>query len=325
MRIHVYTSGDELPAGLLTENIFHSPALFKLSKETPRHKPYLATVEREDGTIMGQLLAMVRYRSSLFPPYFYMHGRIFGEGAYRQELSTEEKQSLFGMMLKELRSSMGLKVLYIEVSNLSQKMFGYREFRQTSFFPIRWMSIHNSLHSKPPIARLSNRMKELINDSYQKGVVTEQLTKEEDLHTFTKLLRHHNWLKPKRYIPQDNFFRGIMKSKTGSLFVTKYKHHVIGCSVVVYSQGQAYLWYSAFRRKTFRWLHPAELTIWHALDNAHQRGFQHMFFMDVGLPFSKNPFREFILRFGGKPVSTYRWFYINIRWLNRLFSWIYRE
>ena len=66
------------------------------------------------------------------------------------------------------------------------------------------------------------------------------------------------------------------------------------------------------------------MTIWHAIDNAYSRGYSHIHFMDVGLPFSKNPFREFILRFGGKPVSTYRWFRFSARWLNTVMSWRYK-
>jgi hypothetical protein len=45
----------------------------------------------------------------------------------------------------------------------------------------------------------------------------------------------------------------------------------------------------------------------------------------VGLPFRKNTFRDFILRFGGKPVSTFRWFRCSIRWINSLLKWIYRD
>ena len=54
-------------------------------------------------------------------------------------------------------------------------------------------------------------------------------------------------------------------------------------------------------------------------------GRQHIRFLDVGLPFRKNPYRNFILRFGGKEVSTYRWFRISIRWVNALASWLWRE
>jgi hypothetical protein len=115
-----------------------------------------------------------------------------------------------------------------------------------------------------------------------------------------------------------------MEQGDGQLFVTKYRDHVIGCSACVYSNGNAYLWYMAFRRKTFMHLHPDILTVWDAMKDAYDKGFQHMCFMDVGLPFSKNPFRDFILRFGGKEQSTYRWFRLSIGWANRLFAWIYR-
>ena len=147
---------------------------------------------------------------------------------------------------------------------------------------------------------------------------------EEDFKAFSKLLRHHNILKPKRYIPDDIFFRQMMASGDGRLFVTKYHGKVIGCSACAYSNGNAYLWYSAFRRKTYIHLHPDVMTIWDTMKDAYDRGFQHMCFMDVGLPFSKNPFREFILRFGGKEQSTYRWFRFSIKWVNKLLAWIYR-
>jgi hypothetical protein len=100
---------------------------------------------------------------------------------------------------------------------------------------------------------------------------------------------------------------------------------VIGCAAVAYSQGNAYLWYSAFKRKSYISLHPDVMTIWDTMQDCYQRGCQHLVFMDVGLPFQKNPFREFILRFGGKEQSTFRWFRFGIRWINNLASWLYRE
>jgi hypothetical protein len=120
-------------------------------------------------------------------------------------------------------------------------------------------------------------------------------------------------------------FDAIMQKGYGQLSLTRYRNHVIGCSAVVFSHGNAYLWYAAFRRKSFAFVHPDVLTIWHAIKEAHRQGYDHIFFLDVGLPFRKNRFRDFILRFGGKPVSTYRWFRTSIGWLNKLLSWIYRD
>ncbi len=322
MNAKIYTSGNTLPEGLLKDNFFHSPQLFAICQQTPRHRPYLVVLESDDGTVVAQMLAIVRYRTSWFPPYFFMHCLIMGEGAYRGEASSD----LFGQMLQAITSKLGSRMLYVEVSHLSHKMFGYRELRDNRYFPVRWMSIHNSLHSRTPEERIGDTLQHRINNAYRKGVVTEEVANDDDFKEYMRLLRHHNWLKPKRYIPADDFFQQLRQQpENGRLFVTRYRSRIIGCSAVVYSHHQAYLWFAAYRRKSYAIMHPREMTIWHAIKDSHSRGYEHIYFMDVGLPFRKNKFRDFILRFGGKPVSTYRWFRFSIRWLNSMLSWIYRD
>jgi hypothetical protein len=286
-------------------------------------KPYMVVCTDESGKVLSQLLAIVRYRASILPPYFFMHCRVMGEGEYTS--SDWRKEDLFGEMLQALTKKMGSKTLYIEFSHLTQKTFGHKLFRQQDYFPVHWMSIHNSLHSHAPEERISERLQKRIDSSRAKGVETNRVTTEEDFKAFLKLLRKHNLLKPKRYIPDDLFFKKIMDDGDGCLFVTKYHKRVIGCAAVAYSQGNAYLWYSAFKRKSYISLHPDVMTIWDTMQDCYQRGYQHLVFMDVGLPFQKNPFREFILRFGGKEQSTFRWFRFGIRWINNLASWLYRE
>ena len=187
------------------------------------------------------------------------------------------------------------------------------------------MSIHNSLHSRLPEERITEKMQQRIDNAYARGVTTGEVESDEDFKAFSKLLRQHHWFKPKRYIPDNQFFVEAAKTDSCRLFITKYQQHVIGCSACVYSQGDAFLWYAAFRRKTYVMLHPDTLTIWHTIKYAHKNGYNHINFVDVGLPFRKNSFREFILSFGGKPVSTVRWFRCSIRWINALLSWIYRD
>jgi hypothetical protein len=337
-RTHIYTRSEDLPEELSNASFFHSRELFMLSKQTPRHKPYMVVVHDARGHVAAQMLALVRYRSSWFPPYLYIHCRVLGTGVAAHSNDEEAcmahdtpSTELFALMLQELTTKLGRRMLYIEVSHLPQKMFAYKEFRQLGYFPVRWMSIHNSLHSHTPEERINDRMQKRIDTAYARGAVTGEVSNEKDFQDFMRLLRHHNWLKPKRYIPHENFFRGIQAQKRGRLYLTRYHDHAIGCSAVVYSnsheamQNNAYLWYSAFRRKSYSWLHPDELTIWHAIKDSHRRGYDHICFLDVGLPFRKNRFRDFILRFGGKPTSTYRWFHTSIGWLNRLLSWLYRD
>ncbi|MGX8695648.1 MAG: GNAT family N-acetyltransferase [Prevotella sp.] len=332
LRTNIYTQTRDLPEGLSQQDYFHSPQLFMLCKQTPRHKPYMVVVETPDGEIIAQMLAMVRYRSSFIPPYLYMHCRVLGEGVYHSVEAYDMSQSdIFAMMIGKLTEKLGRRMLYIEVSNLSQKMFAYKELRSAGYFPVRWMSIHNSLHSHTPEERISERMQKRLNTAYARGVVTDEVVTDSDFEDFMRLLRHHNWLKPKRFIPHKDFFLGIVREHKGQLYLTRFRGHAIGCSAVVYSgrhedlQNNAYLWFAAFRRKSFAWLHPADVTIWHAIKESHRLGYDHICFLDVGLPFRKNHFRDLILRFGGKPTSTYRWFRSSISWLNRLFSWFYHD
>ena len=319
---NIFTSLEDLPA-VNDDNFFHSRQLFAISAKTPRMKPYMVVCTDEAGHVQSQLLSIVRYRASILPPYFFMHCRVMGEGEYAQ--SNWRKEDLFGEMLQAVTKKMSGKTLYIEFSNLTHKTFGHKHFRQQSFFPVHWMSIHNSLHSRLPEERINEKMQQRIENAYARGVTTGEVKSDEDFKAFSNLLRQHHWFKPKRYIPDNQFFQEAAKTDSCRLFITKYQQHVIGCSACVYSQGDAFLWYAAFRRKTYVKLHPDTLTIWHTIKYAHKNGYNHINFMDVGLPFRKNSFRDFILSFGGKPVSTVRWFRCSIRWINALLSWIYRD
>ncbi|MBR3080519.1 MAG: GNAT family N-acetyltransferase [Prevotella sp.] len=322
MNVSIFQHASQLPP-IPAGSYFHSPELMELCERTPRHKPYMVVVQQGDGTVAAHLLAIVRYRHSWFPPYLYMHVRMMGEGEYHIE--GINRQELFGLMAEAITTKLQNRTLYMEFSHLSEKMFGYRELRKMKYFPVRWMSVHNSLHSRTPEERITERQLIRIENALNRGATTKEVQTDEEFRAFSRLLRHHNWFKPRRYLPDDQFFRGMMESGHCKIFITLVHEHVIGCSVCIYSGSDAYLWYSASRRKSFAPFHPNAVTFWNTIKDAHASGYDHIRFIDVGLPFRKNPYRDFILRFGGKEVSTYRWFRISIRWVNKLASWLWRE
>ena len=319
----IYTKTQGMPA-LNEGSYFHSRELMEICETAPRQRPYMVVIYDEAGGELCHMLGIVRFRTLLLPPFLLIHCRILGEGVYSNH-SDYKKNELYGLMLSALTNKLNKRVLFMEVSNLSSKMLGYKELRENDYYPVNWMSIHNSLHSHAPEERITPKLQKRIDRAHERGVTTEIVSNEQDLKAFSKLLRKHHILKPKRYIPDDTFFRQFMQSHNGNLFVTKYHGKVIACAACVYSQNDAYLWYTAFRRKTFHTLHPDTMVIWDVMKHAYDNGYEHMRFMDVGLPFRKNPYREFILRFGGKEQSTYRWFRFSIRWVNKLLAWIYRE
>lgn len=319
--IDIYTKSEDLPF-LLEGNFFHSRELFSIMEHTPGHSPYMVVATSKDGYPIGQLLVTVQRRGNWIPPYLYTHARAHGEGEYAENV---DAGSIFGEMLKAITHKLDRRLcLYIEFSDIKKKMFGYREFRQNDYFPITWQEIHNSLHSLAPIERLSPKMAERIEKLERKGIETHEVTQTSEIVAFHKLLKRFYRFKPRRHIPSIQHFEQMSKSQNAKIFLTTYKQHIIAGCACVYSQHNAYLWYLAAKRKTFVTLHPDTMAVWHAIQYAYEHKYDHIYFMDVGLPWHKNPFREFILSFGGKPVSKFRWFRFYNHFVNIILKWLYK-
>lgn len=318
----IYESHADIPE---TEcgNFFHGKALFRVFESTPRMKPYMVCVSAEGKKVVSCLLGVVRSRGALFPPFLCNHCLVLGEGEYFYHDYSREK--LFKMMLAALTRRVQNQVLYIEFCQLGDKMFGYGSFRSMGYFPVHWQNVRNSLHSKLPEDRIAPRMWTRIVRALGRGVTVNAVDNEAGVLAFAHLIKRHNLLKPKRYIPDVTFFRQMAQCGAGKLFLIKHKERLIGCSMCVLSGNNAYLWYMASRRKTFALLHPDALTVWAVLKYAYRKGCDHVSFVDIGLPLFKNRYRDFILQFGGKPVSTYRWLRFSIKWLNGTVAWMFGD
>lgn len=320
--VDIVKRGEQLPE-LSERNFFHSPELFHVLERVTGCSPYMVVVSDGGGTVHAHLLAILWRRGSLMPPYLFSQGRVYGEGVYRDET---EKKDIFPMMLDAVIKAFHNKLcLFVEFSDLSSKMFGYKAFRQHEFFPVTWMHIHNSLHSLSPEERLSEQTLRTIGKGYNAGIITRETDNDDEIKAFHSMLKNYYRFKPHRYIPSVEFFLELSKSNNGCVYVTLKHERVIGGSAVVYSGNNAYLWFVASRKKSHPVVHPEVLTVWHAIRASYDSGKDHIYFMNVGLPFRTNHYRDFILKFGGKPVSTYRWFHFTIGWINRLLSWVYRE
>lgn len=320
IKIVIISKSENLPP-MLCKNMFHSNEMFKVIEKTPGQKPYMVIAyDRE--SIVAHMLVMLRRRGSFFPPYLFTQGRAYGEGEFSSDCDKEE---IFGKMLssitKELRKAL---CLYIEFSDLSTKMFGYSKFRKNGYFPIHWMEIHNSLHSMKPEKRLTYKMRKLLINAHKAGIKSNQSTTDEELCEFHKILKNYISIKIRRYIPDVRLFRELLKNGNCNLFTTLHKGAIVGGCICLYSEKNCYMWYLASKKNFFKKRTNA-ITAWTAIKHAHNKGYHHIYFMDVGLPFKRNHFREFILSFGGKPVGTFRWFRFSIKWINYLLSWSYRE
>ena len=321
VEIEVIEQSSRLPQ-MECRHFFHSTEYFRILEKTHGQTPYMV-VARRNGHVVGHLLASLRRRGSLIPPYLFTQGRVYGEGEY---VDNENQEELFEKMLAALTRKFRRQLcLYVEFSHLTRKMFGYRHFRQQGYFPVHWMAVHNSLHSRPPEERLSQKIHDRIERITEAGVEVSVIENFDEFRDFHRMLRRFFTLKLRRYLPPKRMFAELLSSRHALLFCTRHKGRVIGGCACVYDKEDVYLWYLASKSKSHPTLHPETATVWAAISHAYEHGYQHFRFIDVGLPFRRTPHRDFILSFGGKEVSTYRWFRISNPWLNKLVAWFYRE
>ena len=324
IRLMTYRSGSTLPS-LPGTLLPHSNELFRVYEQTPGYAPVLIVASLEDRPV-AKLLAVIRRSVRLFPPSFIHRCEVYGTGEYFDEsLSSDE---IFGQMLEHLTNEVLKDCFLIEFRNLPTALSGYRHFRHNDYFPINWIRVYNSLHNRPPEQRIDSKRLRQVNRSVKLGAYTQPAKTEEDLEAFLRMLQRNYSSKLRKHFPDRQLFRLLIqhrpKGELAKVFLVKYKDKVIGGSFCVFSGDRAYLGFSGGLRKSYAWLHPGTMAVWAAICYAHQQGYSHFEFADAGLPFQKLGFRRFLLSFGGKQVSTRRWFRFRWKWLNRLATLFYR-
>lgn len=320
-QVSIYKKSEDLPT-LLPGNFFHSLEFFLITERVPSDTPLMVVVTK-NGETVGQMFIVLHHHQTFFPPFIYTQAHIRGEGIYRPG---EDIDTIFPLLLHAAtRYLRHTTCLYIEFSNISKKMFGYRSFRREGYFPIAWQEIYNSLHSKQPEERLSEKAIKQIKQEKARLVDCHEARNDEEIKEFQRIYKSYYRLKPRRYVPHEEYFKEISKAEHTKLFVTTKGNKVIGGCTCVITNENLYLWHFATRRKRYAYLHPDTLTIWHVIKYAQAQGYQHVRFTDVGLPWKNNPLREFFLSFGGKPEAKLRWFRVSSRLFNKFLKWIYRQ
>jgi lipid II:glycine glycyltransferase (peptidoglycan interpeptide bridge formation enzyme) len=293
---------------------------------TAGYTPLLIVVSKE-GRPVSKLLAAVRRSSWLFPSSFFKRCEVYGIGEYFDQ-AADDKEHLFSLMLQALTDAVMSDAFYIFFRNLENALFGYKSFRTMGYIPLNWLRVHNSLHDADRLeARFSTSRIRQIKKGLHNGAEVREARTPAEVRAFAAMLQNVYSSKIRRYFPSRTFFRHLEEQLLGSdrckIFIVCYKEKIIGGSTCFYSGEDAYLLFSGGMRKTYLLQYPGILAVWGAMRDAKEHGYRHIEFLDVGLPFRKHGYRDFVLRFGGRQTSTRRWLRFRWNWLNRLFNWFY--
>ena len=321
IRLTTYEHAKDIP-DLPGTNVFHSTELFRILEQTPGYRPVLL-VASEGNRPIGKLLCVTRRNFRLLG--FTNKTYVYGTGEYFCQ--TQRREKVFDELLTYFTLRYKESSFLLEFRNIEEPLFGYRYFRRNDYFPVRWLRIRNSIHHEQLDKWMSPSRKRQIARGVENGASVEIASSSDTIKAFFAMLKKYYSAKIHRYLPDFRFFASFSEQSSiggiGKIFVVRYKGKVIGGAVCLFSGDTAYLMFSAGMRKSYPLLYPGVLAVWGAMTYAREHGCNHFEFIEAGLPFRKFSYRDFILRFGGKQLSTRRWFRVKWNWLNRLLIRIY--
>ena len=326
MQIEIYTKSSELPA-LIEGDIHHSAQMFGLLEKSRSSKPYML-VAQENGRELAHLIIIKRRGVRLLPPVAGFWYTIYGEGVYNAECNGREE--VFALFLEKVFDMFGLHHNYIEIKNIEDPRFAYKLLSEHNFVPIRDCRLYISLHSRHPAERLCRKHRSHIRKATGRGAVCAPATAAAEIDEGLRLLRNYYRSKIHRPMAETRIIRGLLIDDSGELtanarlFTVKLKGKIIGCSVCLYSGDRALLAYSCGLRKSYPLYYPGLLSVWAAIEDAHKRGYAHIEFLESRtLTGIRSGYRNLLLNFGCKQVSTLRWYHFRWNIFNKILRAIY--
>jgi len=323
IKLTTYYAGNPLPE-MPGNDTFHSNSLFHVYAATPDYTPILLTAS-EDGRILGKMLVVMQDNKKFFNLFNYRLCQVLGTGEYFDNTRRDE---VFALMLNYLTEEILNYCHVVEFRNLKEALFGYKSFKENQYFAVNWLKVRYSLHSITHVEeRFSPSRLRQVKKGLNNGAIVRLAESREEVEQFTEMLQRVYSSKIRRHFPNRQFFQHLQETLGSEgnvrIFIVFYKGKIIGGSVCVYSSDNAYMWFSGGMTKKYLRQYPGVLAVWKAMADAKERGYNHIEFLDVGLPFRKHGYREFVLRFGGKQISTRRWFHFRWNLLNRVLMRIY--
>ncbi len=318
IRLVTYEHSEALPQ-LPGKNVFHSVSLFRILERTPGYTPFMLVAFDGDRPI-GKLLCVIRKSWLMNKCVVYDTGEYF-DTEIRHDLIFEELLTYFTNRNKD-------NFFVIEFRNLNEPLFGYRYFRRNGYFPIRRLRVINSIHHATIDKWMGASRKRQIQQGLKNGAVMGVADSKQQVKSFFRMLKNYYSSKVFKYLPAMEFFTTLLDMKeedgeVGKIFTVSYNGKIIGGSCCLFSGDTVFLLFSGGMRKSYPTLYPGVLAVWNAMLYSREKGYSHFEFIDAGLPFKKYGYRDFILRFGGKQLSTRRWYRLKWGWLNRLMEKIY--
>ena len=290
-------------------NIFHTPYLYEIFRNTKNHVPRLAAVvSRSDGLLNALMLTVqVNVAGGLLK-------RLTGRGILYGGLLCPPQQKypdsisrLVEMHDQKLRSH----VLLTEIRNMNSTAFFRSSLEANGYVYRDYLNYVIDLQQGPEriYNSFSTSCKRNIRKAETSGIEIRVLEDLDGVPVFYRMLQK-TYARAKVVIADislfENAFRVLYPKNMIKIFVAYLGMVPIACRSVFLFKDRMYDWYAGSDPAYYKHC-PNEWMVWHILRMGIQNGFRIFDFGGAGFPDEKYGVRDFKSRFGGKLVNHGRY------------------
>lgn len=287
-------------------NVFQTPEMFEVYKNTENYEPIFLAVVNEKDEILGTLLAVIQKEYSGILGNFTARSIIWGG-----PLVKDNKEEIFDSILKEYNRVIKRKVIYTQFRNLWDLESQKNIMKKNGFIYEEHLNILINLEKSEEQLwkEVHSKRRNEIRRAKKEGVVFSVESSIDALKTCYEIIEEVYSYARLPY-PSFTFFKALFensKERIGlRLFTAKYDDQIIGCMLGLVFKETIYDFYAGSYRKFYNKypndLIPCEIFLW-----GKKNGFRIFDFGGAGKPGVSYGVRDYKKKFGGELVNFGRY------------------
>jgi len=309
-----------------SSNIFHTPEMFQVLKQTAGHRPTLWAATGDEGQVLTLLLPVLITLKGGLLRYLTTRAIIYGSVLYDPGPLGREA---LAALLHAYTQKASRDVLFTELRNLSDLSAAQPILNECGFVYEDHLNYLIDIARSPEeiLQSFSQSTRKQIRRGLRRGEMTiEEITTREQLSLCYDLLCQ-TYTSAQVPLADRSLFESafdVLYPKGMARFVlARVGDSCVGTSIELLYKNSVYGWYGGVDRAYSRY-NPGELLMWHILKWSAQNGYQVYDFGGAGKPDEEYGVRDFKAKFGGELVCYGRNVHVHAPALLRLSEWGYR-
>jgi lipid II:glycine glycyltransferase (peptidoglycan interpeptide bridge formation enzyme) len=287
-------------------NIFQSPEMFEVFRQTKNHKPVFLAVVNENKKPLGILVAVIQKEHRGFLGMFSARSIIIGG-----PLVSQNNKEVATLLLHEYHKLIKGQAVYSQVRNVFDQIHLQNSFERAGFIYEPHLNILINLEKSEDELwkNMAGKARNKIRKAVKNGVRVKESSLEVDLEAFYQVLEEvykRAKLPLVHYSLFKNALEGVGNCSMIKAFYAILDGKIIGGRLCLVYNDIIYDWYAGSKPDFYKY-NPNDLLPWEIMKWGKENGFRTYDFGGAGKPGKPYGVRDFKLKYGGDMVEFGRY------------------